>query len=124
MLRCASSRHYAAMKFLYAVKMADFWRKLGPHPKGADVGFLLFAEINAQNHSRIEDLLDTVAELREDYRAAWLEEYTPYRLGTALGKWQPEFEYWWDLQRRLNRFAALFHDGDSFPPFESFSAER
>lgn len=115
---------YAAMKFLYAVEMADFWRKLGPRPKKQDVEFLLFAEINAQNHSRIEDLLDEIAELKEDYRKVWLAEYTSYRLGTALGKWQSEFEYWWNLQRRLDSFAARFHDGDALPPFESFSSGR
>lgn len=115
---------YAAMKFLYAVEMDGFWRNLGDHPKRHDLEFLLFAEINEQNHSRVEDLLDTVAELKEDYRDAWLREYTSYRLGTALGKWQAEFEYWWSFDRRLNRFAAQFHDGDALPPLASFSPER
>ena len=115
---------YAAMKYAYAAEMAEFWRQLGPHPKREDLGFLLFSEINAQNHSRIEDLIDAVPELRDSYRAAWLAEYTPYRLGTVLGKWDAEFEYWWSLQRRLNKFEASFHDGDALPPFESFSAQR
>ena len=115
---------FAAMKFLYAVEMDGFWQKLGPRPKKKDVEFLLFAEINEQNHTRFEDLLDTVTELKEDYRDAWLREYTPYRLGTALGKWQSEFEFWWTFDRRLARFAAHFHDGDALPPLASLSPNQ
>jgi hypothetical protein len=115
---------YAAMRNLYAAEMDELWQQLGSHPKREDLGFLLFSEINAQNHSRVEDLIDTAPELREDYRAAWLTEYTAYRLGTVMGKWDAEFQYWLDLQRRLNRFARHFRDGDTLPPFESFSREH
>ena len=115
---------YVGMKNLYATEMADFWRQLGPNPKREDVGFLLFAEINAQNHSRIGDLMDAITELQKPYRAAWLEAYTSYRLNTALGKWDAEFQYWWKLNRRLNRFEDEFHDGDPLPLFESFDPER
>jgi len=115
---------YLGMKNLYALEMVDFWRQLGPHPKGHDVGFLLFAEINAQNHSRIGDLMDAITELQQPYRAAWMEAYTAYRLNTALGKWDAEFQYWWKLNRRLNRFEDEFREGDALPPFESFSPER
>ena len=115
---------YLGMKNLYALEMVDLWRQLGPHPKKEDLGFLLFAEINAQNHSRIGDLMDAVTELREPFRAAWLEAYTPYRLNAALGKWDTEFQYWWKLNRWLSRFEDDFHDGDPVPPFESFSPDR
>jgi len=115
---------YAAMKNIFAAEVAGFWRELGPHPKRDDLEFLLFAEIDAQNHSRVEDLMDEISELREQYRKAWLEEYTPYRLGTALGKWDAEFQHWWKLQGRLNKFAAEFHDGDALPPLESLSPEH
>ena len=124
LLLAARMLDYAAMKNAYAAEMAEFWRQLGPRPKREDLGFLLFSEINAQNHSRIEDLIDAVPELRDSYRAAWLAGYTPYRLGTVLGKWDAEFQYWWSLQRRLNKFEAGFHDGDALPPFESFSVQR
>ena len=124
LLLAARMLDYAAMKYAYAAEMAEFWRQLGPRPKREDLGFLLFSEINAQNHSRIEDLIDRVPELRDSYRAAWLAEYTPYRLGTVLGKWDAEFQYWWSLQRRLNKFESGFHDGDALPPFESFSAPK
>jgi hypothetical protein len=53
-----------------------------------------------------------------------MDEYTPYRLGAVLGKWDAEFQYWWSLQRRLNKFEAGFRDGDALPPFYSFSAQR
>lgn len=115
---------YAGMKYIFAAESDDFWRQLGPQPKSGDLHFLLFSEINGQNHSRIEDLMDRIPELREAYRAAWLAEYTPYRLGTAMGKWEAEFQYWWSLSRRLSKFAGNFHDGDTLPPLESFSEEH
>jgi hypothetical protein len=115
---------YAAMKNIYAAEIDDFWRGLGPNPKADDLDFLLFSEISAQNHSRIEDLMDRITELREAYRAAWLAGYTPYRLGTALGKWEAEFQYWWNLQRRFRRFTENFHNGDALPPLESFTQEH
>ncbi|MFB3922181.1 MAG: beta-N-acetylhexosaminidase [Terriglobia bacterium] len=115
---------YLGMKNLYAVEMTEFWRQLGPNPRPHEVGFLLFREINAQNHSRVGDLMDAITELQQPYRAAWLESYTDYRLGTAMGKWDAEFQYWWKLNRRLNRFEDEYREGDPLPPFESFDPER
>ena len=115
---------YAAMKNLYAVEIADFWRQLGEHPKREDLGFTLFAEINYHDHGRTADLMDAITELREPYRAAWLEAYTPYRLEAALGKWDAEFQYWWKLKLRLDSFEANFHDGDPLPPLESLSPDH
>src|SRR3989441_12792864 len=114
---------YAAMKNIFAAEVAGFWRELGPHPKRDDLEFLLFAEIDAQNHSRVEDLMDEISELREQYRKAWLEEYTPYRLGTALGKWDGEFQHWWKLHGRLNKFAAEFQDAEELAALGSLSPE-
>ena len=37
-------------------------------------------------------LMDRITELRPDYTVAeWLEEYTPYRLASALGRWDAEY---------------------------------
>jgi hypothetical protein len=111
---------YAGMKNIYAAEMASFWRELGPHPDPDRLGFY-FGESSSHDHSRIEDLMDYSGDLQQAYRAAWLDSYTSYRLGTVMGKWNAEFEYWWKLQRRFHDFRAAFHRGDGLPPLESFS---
>jgi hypothetical protein len=111
---------YAGMRNLYAVEIADIWQQLGPRPKAEDVEFYLGGEISSQDHSRLADLMDAISDLREGYRQAWNEAYTPYRRGTVLAKFDGEFRQWWNAQRWLNQFAARFHDGDTLPPLESF----
>ena len=64
--------------------------------------------------------MDAITGLREGYRQAWNEVYTPYRRGTILAKFDVEFQEWWNLQRRLNQFAGRFHDGDTLPPLDAF----
>jgi hypothetical protein len=71
-----------------------------------------------QNHGRIIDLMEAIGELREDYRSAWLSEYTPYRLATALGRWDGEFQYWRAMQERLRAFSRTRKDGDPLPPLQ------
>jgi hypothetical protein len=113
---------YVGMKYIYAAEMADFWRQMGAHPSRSDLEFYFDNEISSEVHSRTADLMDAVMELREPYRAAWLEEYTSYRLGTALGRWDAEYEYWRKLRQRLQNLLATFRDADNLPPLESFSS--
>jgi hypothetical protein len=112
---------YAGMKNIYAAEMASFWRELGSHPDGDKVSFYVSGESSSHDHSRIEDLMDYSGDLQQAYRAAWLDSYTPYRLGTVMGKWNAEFQYWWKLQRRFHDFVAAFRSGDALPSLESFS---
>jgi len=110
---------YAGMRNLYAVEIADIWHQLGSRPKAEDVEFY-DGEIASHDHSRLADLMDAITGLREGYRQAWNEVYTPYRRGTILAKFDVEFQEWWNLQRRLNQFAGRFHDGDTLPPLDAF----
>jgi hypothetical protein len=112
---------YAGMKHLYAADMADFWREMGAHPKQEQLRFYLLTESSTHNHSRIQDLMDSSGDLREAFRAAWLESYTPYRLGSVLGKWDAEFQYWWKLIRRFRDYAESYREGEALRPLESFS---
>jgi hypothetical protein len=113
---------YAGMKNIYADEMASFWRDLGSHPDPDRVGFYLGGESGSHDHSRIEDLMDYSGDLQQAYRTAWLDSYTPYRLGMVMGKWNSEFQYWWKLQRRFHDFAEAFRQGDALPALESFSS--
>jgi len=110
---------YAGMKFLYALEIPERWQRLGPRPDSSQWWNEFEAEVIEQNHGRIIDLMEAIGELREDYRSAWLSEYTPYRLATALGRWDGEFQYWRAMQERLRAFSRTRKDGDPLPPLNS-----
>ena len=109
---------FAGMKFQYALELPERWEKLGPRPDGTAWWNEFEAEVIEQNHGRIIDLMETLGELKEDYRAAWLSEYTPYRLATVLGRWDGEFHYWRAMQERLRAYSRIRKDGEPLPPFQ------
>jgi len=62
--------------------------------------------------------MDAITGLREDYRSAWRQQYTDYRLGTELGRWDTEYEFWRRFQARLWEAVNNFKDGDTLPTLE------
>jgi hypothetical protein len=72
-----------------------------------------------RNHARAADLMDLITELRELYRAAWQAEYTPYRLGAALGRFDAEYEYWRRFQAKLWEMRRNFKEGSPLPALDS-----
>ncbi len=112
---------YAGMKFLYAVETADSWEQMGAHPSRRELDSMLKDLCNGcLVHFPAGDLMDTVTELREDFRAAWLAEYTPYRLGSSLGRFDREYLYWYGFSRWLRDLESGFREGDPLPPLESY----
>lgn len=114
---------YAAVKYLYADQISGFWQQLGKHPKPSDLSFY-GGEIYSHDHSRIADLLDTIGDLQEPYRAVWLQEYTPYRLRRVMGRFDGESQYWWTVKKRLEYYVHHFRSGDALPPLDSFTRPR
>jgi hypothetical protein len=110
---------YAGMKFLYAVEIAENYAKLGPASTRADISFWLGRQAGDRNHSRIDDLMDSITELRDVYKSLWQAEYTDYRMGTALGRYDAEFEYWRRLQSRLWELRRIYKEGTPLPPLDS-----
>lgn len=119
MLLGARMLDYACMRDLYAVEIEDWHKRLGARPEFGDASFSLDTQVAARNHSRLADLMDAGTTLREAYREAWLKEYTPWRLGSALGRWDAEDEYWRRLQARIWETLHTFKDGDELPSLES-----
>lgn len=116
---------YAGMKYLYAVEIADLWerqRQAQEPPKSLWEAF--GPGIFAEGHSRISDMMDAITTLRPIYRASWLAEYTPYRLGKALGRWDAEYEYWRALQARFWAFDSGYKNGEPLPPLDSIVHAR
>lgn len=110
---------YAGMKFLYAAEIADNYSRLDASATRQDVSFWLGREADSRNHSRMGDLMDLIAELRDLYRQQWEAEYTAYRLGAALGRFDAELEYWRRLQARFWELRRAFRPGTPLPPLES-----
>jgi len=109
---------YAGMRYIYSLEMASYFKTLGAHPSRADVQFYVGWESSSRNHSRIMDLMDEISDLREGYRSAWLSEYTDHRLGSVMGRWNGEYEYWRRLQTRMWDALHGFKDGDTMPALE------
>jgi hypothetical protein len=107
---------YACMRLLYGVEITDTWehrRQAKDYPE--DVWELMYAGIS---HS---DLMDEITELRQVYRANWLAEYTSYRLGKALLRWDAEYDYWRGLEARLEAFSREYKSGQPLPPLDSIT---
>ena len=109
---------YCGMKFLYAVEIADIYAKLDASSTRADLSFWLGRQAGDRNHSRVGDLMDVITELRGVYRVLWQAEYTPYRMQTALGRFDAEYEYWRRFQAKLWEIRRNFREGTVLPPLD------
>ena len=111
---------YAGERFQTAPELEAMWRNLGPRrPKDDSWWNNWESQVTYQDHSRLVDLMDAITELRTQYRSAWLAEYTPYRLDSALGRWDAEYQYWRVLQERIRAFSENSHEGGLLPPLET-----
>jgi hypothetical protein len=114
---------YLGMKTLYAVEWAGYFRELKDHPDPKLVTLYAGIQMNAQDHGMVADLLDKFSGLRAPYRQAWLEESTPYRLGTAMARWDAEEQYWIGLWRRLNELLRTRGKDEPFPSIDVLRAK-
>ena len=115
---------YLGMKWLYALEWARYFRELKSNPDPNLVTLYIGIQMNAQDHGMMADLLDTVSGLRESYREAWLEESTPYRLGTALARWDDEEQYWLAAWRQVNELLRTWQKDKPFPGLEVIHPRR
>jgi hypothetical protein len=76
--------------------------------------------MNSTTYGMLTDLRDMISELREEYRDARLEEAIPFRLQSALRRWDAEWDYWTSVQRLLTQqVLRRWKEGGPFPPLES-----
>lgn len=121
MLTGARMLDYLALKYLYADEIAEFWKQMTENTKDKSLPGLIYREITFKYHTRTSDMLDAIIELKEIFQKAWLNEYTPFRLGVALGKYDLEFQYWLRLQRRLEEVNRNFRADEPVPSLESLT---
>jgi hypothetical protein len=109
---------FAGMRGLYAIEIADLWAKQkAASGKDAELWDLLSGSFS-RTHGRVGDIMDSLSLLVPDYRANWLAEYKPYRMETALLRWNMEYEFWWRAQRSFDSFQATYKKGTALPALE------
>lgn len=123
MMMAARLFDYLGMKCLYAVQWDGYFKKLRENPDPQLVTLYIGIQINQQGNGMLADLIDTITDLREPYRQAWLAESSPYRLGTALARWDRETRFWFDTWGRVNQFLHTRKKGDPFPSIDVLRAK-
>jgi hypothetical protein len=110
---------YLGMKSLYAVEWADYFRQLKENPKKELVTLYIGNQMNSTTYGMLTDLREMISDLREDYRQAWLDEATPFRLQSALYRWDAEWDYWTAVQRLVvQEVLHGWKEGSPFPSIE------
>ncbi len=110
---------YAGEKFQTPIELSAIWDHFGPtRPNGDRWWNEWESQVTHYDHSYVTDLMDRITNLRPDYRAQWLAEYTPYRLGAALGRWNAEYDYWRAIQEKLTQFEDSVPSGQPLPPLD------
>jgi len=113
---------YAGQRFQTPPELAAMWKHLGPQrPKDQLWWNEWESQVTYPDHSRLFDLMDAITGLQAAYRHQWLEEYTPYRMGTALGRYDKEYEFWMHLQEKLQEFSENSKEGATLPPLPSLA---
>jgi hexosaminidase len=110
---------YAGEKFQTPLDLTAIWDKFGPTRPDANRWWNEWeSQVTHYDHSYVTDLMDRITDLKPAYRVEWLQEYEPYRLGAALGRWDAEYQYWRGVHEKLRHFNESTHAGDSLPPLD------
>jgi hexosaminidase len=108
---------YAGEKFQTPLDLAAIWARIGPTRPDAEIWWNEWeSQVTHYDHSYVTDLMDRITDLKPAYRSEWLEEYAPYRLGAALGRWDAEYQYWRGVHEKLRHFNDSTKVGDPLPP--------
>lgn len=110
---------YDALKAIYAVEIAGFWKQASESRTRVDVNGLLYRETSDRYHTRTSDMMDLISELRDRFHDVWLAQFTPFRLRETLGKFDLEFQYWWKLQMRIREITDQYRNGDALPALQT-----
>ena len=111
---------YAGEKFQTPLDLEGLWKKLGTRRPESERWWNEWeSQVTHYDHTYLMDLMDRITDLQPAYRAEWLQEYKPYRMGTALGRWDAEYQFWRRVQDSFRNFNTRSHEGDRLPPLSS-----
>ena len=111
---------YAGERFQTALELTDIWNSFaGKRPDNERWWNEWGSRVTYPDHSYLTDLMDGITDLKPAYRTEWLREYSPYRMGTALGRWDAEYQFWRGLSEKLGEFSDSVKAGDPLPPLDN-----
>ncbi len=109
---------YLTLKYIYAAEIQDLWRQLDQAEDKEEPMLWVYREVSFKYHTRTQDMMDAITELKKLFLRAWNNEYEDFRLGVALGKYDLEFQSWLKLQIGLEDFRAHYQPEDVLPSLE------
>jgi hexosaminidase len=119
MLVSARMCDYLGMKCLYALEWQDYFKQLKENPKKELVSLYIGNQMNSTTYGMIGDLQEFISELRGQYRDVWLEEATPFRLQSALYRWDNEWQYWNNVRTLvIDKVLHSWKPGEPFPSLD------
>ncbi len=64
-------------------------------------------------------MFDAIVETKEMFRKAWLNEYTDFRLGIPMAKFDMELQFRFKVRKRLDDLRS-FRDNEAFPALQGY----
>ena len=118
MLVGAKELDLLALRYLYAGDIAEMYNKYSKKRESAEFRMIM-GEVTAYYHSKTVDMFDAIVETKEMFQKAWLNEYTSFRLGIPMAKFDMELQYWFKIQKRLDALRWDYKDDEAFPSLQS-----
>lgn len=118
MLAGAKELDLLSMKYLFAGNIADMYKKYSKTRDTKEFRMIM-GEVTAYYHSKTVDMFDAIVETKEMFQKAWLNEYTSFRLGIPMAKFDMELQYWFKIQKRLDALRWEYKDDEALPPLQS-----
>jgi len=114
---------YAGMEGLYAIELDELWQAEAKARGQDEESWQLLDMAFGDMHGRTHDLLDALSVLAPSYKENWLAEYAPYRMTTALARWDLEIAYWLRTEQRYAQFRKAYQKGTDLPQLHSIARE-
>jgi hexosaminidase len=109
-----------SLKYLYALEISELVKQAMENPDKEKSLGTIGNEVTFKYHTRTSDMLDGIIEIKNIFQKAWLDEYTSFRLGVALGKYDQEFQFWLRVQRRLGNIDDYINKKEAYPSLDAF----
>ena len=92
----SNNSDFLILHSLFAEYIHTRWTS--PSELGKYQGFFLYYDLAGHCHSKATDLIDYFSELKYDYEKAYMNEYTRFKLGASLARFDHEIQFWQKIQ--------------------------
>jgi hexosaminidase len=118
MLTGAKELDLVSMKYLFAGDIAGMYTKYSKTRDTKEFRMMM-SEVTAYYHSKTVDMFDAIVETKEMFRQAWLNEYTSFRLGIPMAKFDMELQYWFKVQKLIDGVKWNAKENEELPSLQS-----